>query len=79
MKLQFLIMPLLNGHMVNKQLVMGGESMNKKPTISIIIPALNEEGNIENTVNTVKIALQDRFRDNEFLSLMTEVPIKQGL
>lgn len=39
--------------------------MSEKPTISIIIPALNEEGNIEDTVNTVRVALQDRFRDSE--------------
>lgn len=39
--------------------------MNEKPTISIIIPALNEEGNIENTVNIVNVALQNKFRDSE--------------
>ena len=39
--------------------------MKEKPTISVIIPALNEEGNIENTVNTVNSALQNRFRDSE--------------
>ncbi len=41
--------------------------MDEKPTISIIIPSLNEEGNIENAVIAVKNALDNKFRDNEIL------------
>lgn len=38
-----------------------------KRTISVIIPALNEEGNIESAVNTVLTAMGDKFSDYEIL------------
>ncbi len=38
-----------------------------KPTISFIVPALNEEKNIELTVQQILIAAQDRFSDYEIL------------
>lgn len=38
-----------------------------KPTISIIIPALNEESNIKPTVNNVLAALEGRFSNYELL------------
>ena len=41
--------------------------MDPKPTISVVIPAYNEEGNLQGAVNEVLIALADRFRDYEIL------------
>lgn len=38
-----------------------------KPTISFIVPALNEEDNIELAVQQILIAAQDRFSDYEIL------------
>lgn len=38
-----------------------------KPSISVIIPALNEEGNIAATVNEVLKAIDQRFQDYELL------------
>jgi len=38
-----------------------------KPTISVIIPALNEEKNIQGTVQEVLAALDDRFSDFELV------------
>lgn len=38
-----------------------------KPSISVIIPALNEEGNIAATVNEVLKAIGQRFPDHELL------------
>ncbi len=38
-----------------------------KPTISFVIPALNEEANIANAVREAVAALGDRFRDYELL------------
>ena len=48
-----------------------------KPTISIIIPALNEEGNIEDTVNTVRLLCRIDSEIVNYLFLMTEALIEQ--
>ena len=44
-----------------------GESEGKRPTITVIIPALNEEENIEATAGTVKEAIDGYFSDYEIL------------
>ena len=41
--------------------------MDPKPTISIVIPAYNEEANLESTVKEVLEALGTRFSDYEIL------------
>ncbi|HHT9131917.1 MAG TPA: glycosyltransferase family 2 protein [Candidatus Tripitaka californicus] len=39
----------------------------KKPSLSVVIPALNEEGNLENTVRAVYQAMDQRFSAYEIL------------
>lgn len=41
--------------------------MEIKPSLSVIIPAFNEEGNLEATVNTVRKAIDGKFSDYEML------------
>lgn len=41
--------------------------MDRKPSLSVVIPALNEEGNLENTVRAVYQAMGQRFSEYEIL------------
>lgn len=41
--------------------------MDKKPSLSVVIPALNEEGNLEDTVRAVYQAMNQRFSAYEIL------------
>src|SRR2546427_11519710 len=42
-------------------------TISTKPTVSVIIPALNEQENLAGAVTTVMEAIGDRFRDYELL------------